>query len=170
MKLSKRKQAVIFAINKGYKFVNGNIVSPKGKIIKGYSSWDGYLCFTIGFPDYKTKRAISVHQFVAYKKFGNKAFEENIVVRHLDGNKKNNNDKNIDIGSQSDNMMDKSKEIRLELAVKNSSKNRKFTDEQVILIKLDRSNGMTYKQLSIKYNTCKSQLSYMFNNNYVTKA
>jgi len=46
------------------------------------------------------------HRIVALKKYGPAAAMPNVVVRHLDGNKTNNDPLNIAIGSQSDNIAD----------------------------------------------------------------
>ena len=90
-------------------------------------------------------------------------FRDGIQVRHLNGDPKDNSWDNIAIGTQSDNMMDIPIEERVRKAKLASSKIRRFTDEQVAMIRSDRAAGMTYSKLCQKYDTSKGTLSYMFN-------
>lgn len=86
---------------------------------------------------------------VAYMKFGDKIYEHGMVVRHLDGNHFNNCFDNIEIGTQTDNIMDIPKEIR-----SNHSKNTDrthYTIEQIKEFKSYVDNGHTYKQTIIHF-------------------
>lgn len=172
--LSINQEALILAYEKGYRVENGNVISCRNKIVKLGKDTTGYFVFYFRFPAkiYKRKTInIKVHRLVAYQKFGKKIFEDGVVVRHLDGNKLNNLDENIGIGSQSDNMMDKTKEARLQHSLLATVKNRKFTDEQIKLIREDHKiHKMTYPEIMKKWEiTSKSSLSYMINNEYKTK-
>jgi hypothetical protein len=123
---------------------------------------NGYYRYS--FYDGSKVNSVLVHRLVAYEKFGDKIFEKGVVVRHLDGNPLNNLPDNIEIGTQHDNMMDRSKDCRIKTAVIASYVNRSFTDEEVCNICNDRKKGFTYDKLIKKYNTSKSTLSYLFNN------
>lgn len=168
--LSLKNKAILYAIEKGYKVKNDVIISPHGKILK-LQKENGYLSFNVT-PTWNGKKRcyhIKVHRFVAYQKYGNKIFEPDIVVRHLNGNPIDNSEKNIDIGTQSDNLYDRIEEDRIKTAINASKSLRKFTDETIIQIKLDRANGMSYNDLMKKYNiSSKGTMSYIINNTYKT--
>lgn len=85
-----------------------------------------------------------------------------MVVRHLNGNILDNSITNIEIGTNSDNMMDIPEKIRQK---RSSNANKKYPDDIVSLIKSDREKGMSYKELMNKYNILsKGTLSYIINN------
>ena len=101
------------------------------------------------------------HRFQAYNKFGDALYEDNIMVRHLDGNYLNNSESNIDLGTNSDNMMDIPKEVRVK---RSSNASKKYPDELVQAIRLDKESGMSYKELMVKYGiSSKGTLSYIIN-------
>jgi hypothetical protein len=167
-KNSKRTLLLLEMINEGWFVKDGRLYMPNGsKYEKLYISIEGYWTLTKhvkGNNDLKSN--VGVHCIVAFQKFGSKIFdtpELKVHIRHLDGNKLNNLDSNIEIGSQSDNILDIPKEIRVRSAIIASSVNRRFSDEEVKLILKDRKNGFTYKMLCEKYNTSKSTLSFLFN-------
>lgn len=165
MVLSKINKFVIYAYDRGYRIVNNKVLNPNGKILKTWTHSNvgdcKYKSFNIVVN--KEKSNIPVHKLVAYEKYGKRMFGDGILVRHLDGNSLNNNHDNILIGNVYDNRNDIKREVRRTLAINASKKLRRFTDEEVIMIKKDRANGMTYKLLCEKYNTIKSTLSYLFN-------
>ena len=79
----------------------------------------------------------------------------------MDSNSLNNSWDNLKIGTHSDNMMDQSKEIRINKA---SNAHKKYSDELVIEIKADRDSGYSYKDLMLKYNiSSKGTLSNIIN-------
>lgn len=116
------------AVQKGYKVDrNGVVFSPFiSQPRKPYRDKHGYLRFSV--MDGKTSRCCPVHRLQAYQKFGDKIYEDGIEVRHLDGNPSNNSWDNIEIGTHSDNMMDRPKEVRARLA---GNANRKYDAEAV---------------------------------------
>lgn len=66
--------AIIYAYNKGYRVVDGKVISPitgKPRVLKQTDF--GYFAFSI-----TNKRSIKVHRLVAYQKYGNKIFENGI--------------------------------------------------------------------------------------------
>lgn len=157
--IPKQQKALILAKTKGYKFENGNIISPKGKVLKLYLNSNGYYYFGIVLN--RRTKTVKVHRLVAYYKFGDQLFEKGIVVRHLDGNPINNSFDNIAIGTHSDNMLDIPKEIRVKKARKAALKIRKFTKEQVDEIRKDRIEGASLNSLMKKYNCGKSTMYYI---------
>lgn len=135
---------LIEAVLKGYYVKSGQVFSKKGKI-KNYLSNSGYYSFTIR--DGNGERAnIKVHRLVAFQKYGDVMFNDNLVVRHLDGNPLNNSEDNISIGTQTDNRMDIPPDIRKSLAVNASSYFKKYNHDEV---KKFRKEGMTYKQIML---------------------
>lgn len=119
-KLSQRKENIIFAYNKGYYVDKNGNVFFNGKKRKLQTSWGAkkkrpYLSFCIKNAENKPKN-IQVHQLQAYQKFGDKMFEDGIVVRHLNDDSLDNSYDNIEIGTISENMFDMPIEKRKELA------------------------------------------------------
>jgi len=154
MNINYSKKEVI-AFEKGYVVLDdGSVIGAKGKPIKLGKMPSDYFTFTIRHYNGKTIN-IAVHRLLAYQKYGDKLFENGIVVRHLDGNHLNNYADNIAIGTQSDNILDIPKEVRCERS-KNANENRKkYTKEQISEIKIFYNNGnsgYTLKQTKEKFN------------------
>ena len=84
-------------------------------------------------------------------------------MRHLNGNYDDNSWDNIALGTSSQNANDRDPLERKIHALKTSWNNRRFSEEQIKQIKIDRANGLSYNALIEKYNTSKSTLSYLFN-------
>lgn len=161
-------QVLILTYQKGYRITNdGKLLNSKGKELVGGDKPVGksiYKHFTTRFQ--KKFVVITFHRLQAYQKFGDKIFEEGIVVRHLDGNSLNNSWDNIAIGTSSDNQMDIPKEIRTRSAIKASRKmqnnNRSFNERCKIYEHL--KNGIPYSEIMLKYNiSSKGTLSFMKN-------
>lgn len=53
--------------------------------------------------------------------------------------------------------------MRQRVAVSGAEATRKLSDEQVIMMRLERKNGASYKELSDKYRVAKSTISYIIN-------
>lgn len=160
--------ALICAYRKGYR-VKNNIVYGirKKEPLKLSCSQSGYLFFNLKIST-KTHK-VFLHRLVAYEKYQEKLFEVGIVVRHLNGNSKDNSFDNICIGTQTENMLDRCSKQRLNHAIKASSCIRKYTKDQINQIKNDHSNGLGYKALMEKFNiSSKGTLHYILNNKYVT--
>lgn len=149
----------IIAKGRGYTITSdGTVYSPKGNRV-GTHGKGGYKYFSFRIGGKIVK--VYFHRFQAYIKFGDALYEDNIMVRHLDGNYLNNSESNIDLGTNSDNMMDIPKEVRIN---KSSNASKKYSDELVQAIKLDKESGMSYKELMIKYDiSSKGTLSYIIN-------
>lgn len=158
--LSKRNETIIIAVEKGYLVTReGNAIGIRGKILTPYASSTGYC--RIGVTRYdKTSTLIDVHRLQAYQKFGNKIFDKNIYVRHLNGNPLDNSWDNITIGSPSDNQMDIPKHERI---LRSSHPKH---DHKAILA--DHKNGMSYNQIMKKYNiSSKGTVSFIVNKSLV---
>ena len=166
--MSKQNESVKLAWNRGYRVdYEGNFISSKGNILTPIKNNRGYYCWTIS--NYKTDKGrnhtFNIHRLQAYQKFGDKLFEPSTQVRHINGNCLDNSWENIEIGTSSDNMMDKSVEIRRKIAKKAASKLRKFSDDEIESIRISyRSGIITLPKLAKYYNVSKSTISYIINN------
>lgn len=164
--LSKSNQMVIIAHRRGYRVNRYGVLynlreAPiKQGIRKGYCN----VTLRIGQRGENQVVKLMVHKLVAYQQFGEKMFEKGIEVRHLNGNSLDNSWKNIDIGTRSDNAMDKPREVRIKVARYAASKTKNAkSPEMVAAIIEDRNKGLTYKELADKYKMSKGTLSYYFN-------
>jgi hypothetical protein len=121
---------VLNAHDKGYRVTKeGKVIGIKGNELK-LNNHDGYYRFN--FRDLNGKAtSVKVHRLQAYQKFGDEMFVEGIMVRHLDGDSTNNTWDNIAIGTNSDNMMDMSAEVRLAKALHATSFTRKHDKETI---------------------------------------
>lgn len=147
------------AWDKGYKISKDGIVtSPKGNTV-GTRGKYAYLYFSFKLNGKSIK--VYHHRFQAYKKFKDKIYEKDIVVRHLDGNSLNNKEENIEIGTSSDNMFDIPKDKRIK---KSALANRIYSNELIKQIRKDKDSGLSYKDLMKKYNiNSKGTLWYLVN-------
>lgn len=174
--LSKYNRTLLEAYRKGYRVVDGEVISPfRDEPLKQRINRRGYYEFGVRVKDERFNlvwetRKVQVHRLAAYQKFGEAIFQDGVQVRHLDDNSKNNLEDNIGIGTQQDNMMDRSPEKRLKLSVNAATKLRKFDDETVAEIRLRHSQGWSYRTLMAHYNiTSKGTMSHIINNKYKTK-
>lgn len=87
---------------------------------------------------------VFVHRLQAYQKYKNDIFKEGVLVRHLDSNCLNNSSENISIGTGSDNMMDKSPEVRMRAALIATSFVKIYNHEEVIKM---HKNGLSYNDI-----------------------
>ncbi len=151
-------------MNKSNEIIKNSIDSGKIKVIDGVVFYNGKkrsLIFKVNRSGYirvvvsvflnGTVYPISVSRLVAYKKFGNKLFGKGNQVRHLDGNSTNNHEYNIELGSQSDNMMDKPEQERLKTSLNASSKLRRWTDDEEMEIFNFYSLCKSYKKTQEKF-------------------
>lgn len=160
---SKVNLAVKNANEKGYKILsNGCVMSPFGKLLKIRISSNGYAVFNVRYKG--NSFPVPVHRLCAYQKYGNIMFSCD-CVRHLDGNCLNNAHENIEIGSFSDNEMDKHESIRIMSAKKAShSYSMKFSDQDVCKIKKYYSKYGGYNNTMKKFNiSSKGTLHFILN-------
>lgn len=109
---------------------------------------------------------IKVHRLQAYQKYGDEIFNDEIVVRHIDGNSLNNNYDNIAIGSNHDNRMDIPKNIRIKMAINASNYMKKYNHEDIYNYYCENKS---YKKTMEKFNIAsKGTLNFIikkYNNN-----
>ena len=142
-----------YAHEKGYRMdKDGTFYSPKGNVVRGYLN-NGYRKYKLRVPgDYNKCLHFKLSRFQAYCKFGDKIYEKGFVVRHLNGVRDDDSWDNIEIGTQSENIMDCPKEDRVSRAVNASRSNVKYSRETILKIRADRELGMSYRQLQKKHN------------------
>lgn len=163
-------KAVLNAYNKGYRVINGEVISPfSGKSRTVRPDEQGYDRFNIAcIEDSSKKDSVCVHKLVAYQKFGSAIFEDGIEVRHLDGDKRNNLSSNIEYGTALDNAADKDPKVTKAAAITASTHIRKFTDVEMEEIR-QFHNG-SYKETMTKFNiSSKGTLHRILNTKYQTK-
>ena len=118
------------AYDKGYRITKeGEVIGVKGFTV-GHYSQNGYLRFKIRDENGENKNA-SAHRLQAYQKFGERIYEPGTVVRHLDGDQKNNHVDNIAIGTMKDNIMDIPAQKRIDRALHATSFVRKYDKKEV---------------------------------------
>ena len=163
-KFSRRNQALIWAVNYGYKIINNQVISPYGKIIKTRLE-NGYPRFTVRYQNKTTE--LRVHRVLGYIKFGDKIFDPTLQIRHLDNNRENNTWDNIDIGTCSQNQMDKDENTRKRVAKLASSKVQVHNHEAIIK---RRKEGASYSQIMQEFNiSSKGTLSSIINKSIASK-
>lgn len=127
--MKNNKESILLAVSRGYHFDNNdNLIGVRNKIMHPSMNAGGYPQFAI--VDKSKYLRVSVHRFKAYFLFGDIIFREDYEVRHLNGIKTDWSNKNIAIGTKSDNRQDIPKEIRLKTAVNATSHMRKITEQQ----------------------------------------
>lgn len=151
---------VKYAFERGFDIdKDGQVYGIKGTPLTGVND-NGYIY--VGVRINNKTRKVAAHRLQAYKKFGDKMFEEGIVVRHLDGDSTNNSWDNIAIGTNSDNMMDMSAEVRLAKALHATSFTRKHDKET---IKAYYAEHKSYKKTMEHFNiSSKGTLHFILNN------
>jgi len=156
------------AYQKGYRVTkDGDLLNPKGKVIGDCLDSKGYKQTAIKINKKNTN--ILTHRLQSYQKYGDKLFEDGIVVRHLNGNKLDNSWDNIVIGTQSENMMDIPKEIRTSIAIARAKVSIKYPKEFVMKLREEYKDIKSYAELGRKYNMHKGVLWKLINKRKVFK-
>ena len=134
-----RKEELAFS--KGYRISeSGEIINPKGLVLNGNIN-NNYKGFGIRW--YGKVSYCLVHRLHAFQKYGEKLFEEGIVVRHLNGNSLDNSYENLVIGTYQQNSLDVPASVRMSAALHATSFVRKYDKEEVRDWHI--SNGSSYK-------------------------
>lgn len=128
----------------------GNVVvSPRTNGRKLFLTKSGYYAITIYFNGKRIM--VRIHRLQAYQKFEDKIYESGIVVRHLDGNPKNNSWENIAIGTASENMMDIPVEIRKRTGMIAAMSTRKHDHKKIIAFQKEhKSRKKTMLEFGIR--------------------
>ncbi len=136
-----------FAYKKGYRVTEDGIMyGLRGQIITNTDT-SGYI--RVGTKSKGKYIIVYAHRLQAYQKYKDKIYRNNIMVRHLDGNNKNNSIHNIVLGTNKDNMMDRPKEARVAQAMKASFKTKKYNTKEVR--DFYKASGNSYKKTKDKF-------------------
>ena len=134
------------------------VTRPLNRIVPQQCTRDGYQRFTFG--PKCNRLTIRVHRLQAFQSFGEDLYQEGIVCRHLDGNSQNNEASNIALGTQSQNMMDRSKECRQRCAFNASRSVVKHDHTAVVKFYKEHGFKATLNHFGI---TSKGTLSHILN-------
>jgi len=159
-------EKIKIVLDKGYYINNiGEVFSRTGKKRKlrlsGSKQGTEYYSFNVKIN--KISYPIRTYYLQAYKKFRKRAFVDGIQIRHLDSNSLNNSYENIGIGTVSDNMMDRSLNLRQKVSniAWKAGNPRKITEREIIYELLYKE--VPYKEIRRKYDVALGTLSYMKN-------
>jgi len=133
------------AFKRGYRvdLSIGSVLSLRGTKMRPTNMGCGYPVVEVSTPgitNFKKPGSsrVSVHNMVAYAKYGRAAFKIGLEIRHLDDCPTNNSGKNIKPGTRLQNILDIPKERRREIGkirtrhlVGKPNVNRKLSDEAV---------------------------------------
>ena len=171
MSLERTVEPYKLAAKRGYRVTEkGQLLSPKGAVLRPHENSSGYLSF--GLRMGLRRGNVTVHRLQALQKFGPEVFSKDLVVRHLDGDKKNNSRENIGLGTPSDNALDipveqrkaaarsrqaaYSAEMVRQTGRKISQQKSKLSSDQVASLVADKEAGMDYTDLAHKYGISRS--------------
>ncbi len=142
-----------WAYNKGYRISKeGILTNSKGQILKPWKTKNGYNtfnCYAGYLNGKKQSNKLRISRFQAFFKFGDKIYKEGIVVRHLNAIRTDDRWDNIEIGTQSDNLMDIPKEIRLKKSIIAARSKAKY---DVIKVRKYHEEHKSYKKTMEKFN------------------
>lgn len=162
--MSKQKEALIYAYNKGCRISKeGVVTSYTGRQLTPSKDSRGYPLFSVFTGT--TTQPIPFHRLQAYTKYGDAMFADGIEVRHLDGNKSNNSWDNIEIGTHTENMNDVPVEQRKLSAAKGVpsrivtlDKIHRLPDEVIQEILKYHLEGMGERKLATKFNLPRTKI------------
>ena len=147
MRTSKAIDCIRYAADNGYHVTkDGTVLGMKGSPL-ATTTKKGYLHFGV-YPEPGHKVWVAVHRLQAFQKFGEDAFQEGIVTRHLNGVKTDNSWDNIEIGTYQDNSLDIPEELRRSKALPCAKKKRQFTDDEVRYIRELRATGLSFLKIA----------------------
>tara|TARA_S200002703_G_scaffold136501_1_gene125877 strand:+ start:624 stop:1103 length:480 start_codon:yes stop_codon:yes gene_type:complete len=151
------------AYEKGYRVTkDGNLLNPKGEKI-GCVNTHGYE--HTGIRINKKQKNVHIHRLQAYQKYGNKLYEDGIIVRHLNSNSLDNSFNNISIGTQKDNYIDMPEENKKKMVYKHIKYRKQF----VLKLREEYKVLKNYSELGRKYNMDKYTIWYLINKRKVFK-
>lgn len=151
------------AFNRGYKVLkDGTFLNPEGNIIGCNSKINGY--YVSGIKINGISKNLKIHRLQAYQKFGDKIFDSNLMIRHLNGIKTDNSWDNIILGTNQENQLDIPKQKRINRSI---NSNKKYSNEFILHIREEYKFGVKLIDLSRKYNIPKSSIHNLLNKNLI---
>lgn len=129
-----------------------------GKILRkaGYKEKNGYC--KLGYtPLNKKRKNLPIHRIV-YAKFKGKLDPE-MTINHINGVRSDNRPLNLEMVTQGKNNEHRYRVTKSGPVIGN----KRINDQIAASIRADRIEGVSYKDLALKYNVCKSTISYVIN-------
>ena len=160
--MNKNKQALLKAFELGYRVskCGKNLYNPFNELRQRCITNKGYQIFKIRLNG--ITRAVDWHRLQAYQKYGEKLFEEGILVRHKNHVKTDCSWDNILIGTAKDNTADNPRENTLKYVLNATDKWRKYNATEVKeFYNICRSYKQTMEKFSI---SSKGTLHFILNN------
>lgn len=143
------------AISKNYRATeNGDIIGPRGKILKEAVGTNGYKFFRIR--NGNSLSNISSHRFVAH--FFGLNIEKYDCIRHINGIKTDNRIENLTVGSFSENFSDIDQKWRTDFARAGAKLKQVLSVEQVQEIKSMLANSDSMGSIARKYGVAKTTI------------
>lgn len=153
------KNEILF-YKKGYRITEeGNIINPKGEdIVGGVTNGYKHFCTRLNSKPIMCR----AHRLQAFQKYGEKLYEDGIVVRHLNENSLDNSFDNISIGTHKDNALDIPEAIRINRATYAASFVKRHNHDDIK--KFHKENKCSYKKTMKEFNiSSKGTLHYILN-------
>lgn len=138
-----RSDGSILSTRRGYEY----------RVLRGSRHEDGYLVITLR--ENGKRQDIKAHRLVASAFFG----PSDKVIRHLDGNPRNNCIENIVYGTMKENAYDRAKHGRW--AIGSRRRSAKLSEESVRAIKQSLKSGISYSELGRTYNVTAGTIRYI---------
>lgn len=173
-----RKEAIAYEM--GY-YVDefGSVFTPNGLKMKVNTAENTrYPAFHIKYGE--KKYSVRMHRLAAYCFYGDALYEEDMLVRHLNGDKSDMSKANIVLGTQKDNAEDITEEVMTLAAEKRRKYNLennvkpprvyKVPDSEVPTILEMIDNGMSQRKIAKLYGLHPSTIGYIHTNRRYTYA
>ena len=143
------KNEIVFFLAGYYVDNSSRMFNKNGRELKGYKR-NGYK--TISTLINGKMYSVTLHRFIGLLKYGNRIYTENLLLRHLNGNKLDNSFNNICIGTHKNNTNDVPIKDRKRIGLNAASHRIKYPKELVEEIIKYHSECKSYKKTMLKYN------------------
>lgn len=155
------KKSAVIAAEKGYRVEeNGDVISPKGRKRKPYLTRRGFYTFSLRLPGRKQTN-VSVHQLVAFQKYGMDYVESDLEASHVDGDLKNNAWDNIKWGTHKDTMNRREPEVRQAHAQLAANARRHLTEDEARDLRRRHQDGESGRSLAERFGIRESTVHYI---------
>lgn len=158
--LSQIRKSIYIAYEKGYRVTEtGELYGLKGKrLVVKRRGKQRYPTFSVNVGKLTKSGVfgIPVHRFAGFCFYGDRIFEEELVLRHLNGDTEDVSKTNLVLGTHSQNNLDKPAEVRrraaiLARAAQGRPMNSRFTDEEVREILRRLESGESAPRIAEEY-------------------
>lgn len=163
--MTQSQQLIILAYDKGYRIINNNCITPKGKILAGTIKQHPVPYRQFSIRTSSGARTVFFHSLMAYQLYQEEYFKDGIVARHLDGNSLNNLPDNIKLGTMKDNTLDiPSKRRSAKNKQGNITKKKLLNGMREQIINDFKLNNLSPQELMKKYQTCLNTIYLILKN------